>query len=343
MSKRFTKVIAIIGLIMILLMVLNSCSLFTNNEENNSVDSVDKDKETIKKPIEKVNILTSSQALTINDTIELKLNVEPADNDDTLIFESGNENILTIKDNIIKAVGFGSAGIIIKTKSGKINKSIGFLVQYKNSQVVNQTSYEKQIKPYLIKIKNKCYNTVLGIPSKSETIEFTGVLFKRVGSDMHYFITANEGFKKIDGYKYQKWTAVDWHGKEHNIDYVYSEQDKPMFDNTKKLAIGCIEGFNMPVLTIGNSKGYYYDKENLFICDTEYFIDVNKRNTDAGTSPMGTNLHYGSDLLGSAVMDYSFNFVGIVIGAGQRGETDFIPLWYLNEFIDAIMKQLHII
>ena len=92
-------------IIIILFIVFSVVNYFTKN--NNSDNNVD---------VNSITLNNKNINLVVNDTYELELNIDPANYDlSKLTWTSTNENVATIKNGLIKAVGKGSAIITVGT------------------------------------------------------------------------------------------------------------------------------------------------------------------------------------------------------------------------------------
>lgn len=66
----------------------------------------------------------------------VKIEIQPQDATDEIIWSSSNENVLTVDNGIITGIGSGKATITAKTKDGSISDSIDITVYSKVTQIV---------------------------------------------------------------------------------------------------------------------------------------------------------------------------------------------------------------
>lgn len=66
----------------------------------------------------------------------VKIEIQPQDATDEIIWSSNNENVLTVDNGIITGIGSGKATITAKTKDGNISDSIDITVYSKVTQIV---------------------------------------------------------------------------------------------------------------------------------------------------------------------------------------------------------------
>lgn len=292
------------------------------------------DAHTITNPIETISLNIGHKAIVVGDSLTLTAAVTPSDTDDYVIWSSTDENILTVDSGVVKAVGVGTAGIKAKAENGKVEATVSLKVMPKSNGMADITKCKTIADSAILTITNKCYNTFLGITTKSETKTFTATIFKQSGTT-YYFITGYENFKKIDGYDYQEWTATDCNGKEYKLNSIQHEKDTVPLGNNYAMAVGSINAYNLGVLPIA-SRGYYYSDERLFIKNGTTFTQTSMSKTIAAQSPITSNLTYKDSLYGATVLDSDFNFVGFVIRKDVfTGNSDFVATWAMEKFIKS--------
>lgn len=321
------KIHKIFCLILLFIIVISSsaCDSSDSNLNNNETH--------ITKPIEEITLDVSSKAIELGESITIEAEVFPVDTDDSIVWSSTNEDVLIVKNGVVKAIGVGTAGISVKAKNGKISKSVAFKVMHKSNGQSDINKCKTLSDSATLTITNKCYNTSLGVTTKSETKTFTATIFKQSGTT-YYFITGYDNFKKIDGYDYQEWTAKDCNGKRYEINSLQHEDDFP-HGNDFRMAIGSINAYNLGVLPV-SSRGYYYKDERLYIKDSTTFKTTYMNETVATYSPVAVRVEYKESLYGSPVLDSDFNFVGFVIRKDPfTGYADFVATWKMNEFIKS--------
>ena len=288
---------------------------------------------TITNPIETISLNIGHKAIVVGDSLTLTATVTPSNTDDYLIWSSTDENILTVDNGVVKAVGVGTAGIKAKAENGE-EATVSFKVIPQSNGMADITKCQTIADSAILTITNKCFNRVLGITTKSETKTFTATIFKQSGTT-YYFITGYENFKLIDGYDYQEWTATDYNGKEYILNSIQYEKNTVPLDNNYAMAIGSINAYNLGVLPIA-SRGYYYSDERLFVKDGTTFTQTSMGETVAAQSPITSNFKYKESLYGSTVLDSDFNFVGFVIRKDIfTGNSDFVATWAMEKFIKS--------
>lgn len=314
-------------LVFLFIIVINFTACVSSNSNSNN------DEPQITKPIETITLNVSSKAIELGDSITIYAEVLPIDTDDCIVWSSTNEDVLIVKNGVVKSIGIGTAGISVKAKNGKINKTVSFKVMPKSNGQNDINKCKTLTDSATLTITNKCYNTFLGITTKSETKTFTATIFKQI-STTYYFITGYDNFEKIDGYDYQEWTAEDCNGNKYEINSIQYERDYSL-GNDFRMAIGSINAYILGVLPV-SSHGYYYQDERLYIKDGTTFKTTYMDETVAGSSPVTSRLKYKESLYGSPVLDSDFNFVGLVIRKDSfTGYTDFVATWKMNEFIKS--------
>lgn len=334
--KKFVSIIAIILIPVILSMSLTACWLADSNKSKDTEEETS----SIKYPINSITLSSEDEAMPIGGSFSISAMVSPTYTDDTIVWSSTDESVLTIEADgnsaKVNVIGIGTAGIKAKAANGNIYDIVSFKIMPEYTS--NYPSICHSVADAaILTIENKCYNTVLGIPSKSETITFKAVIFKQ-SNNVYHFITGWENFKKIDGYSYQSWTAIDYNGKKYDLNAIYYEKNYTL-GYKASLAIGSINAYNLNALPI-SYKGTYYDKERLYVktnSGSGYKL-FTKYGTELGTSPMSTMDKYSNDLYGSPVLDCEYDLVGLVIGSDTYGNAEFVANWRLLEFIKSYEK-----
>lgn len=285
----------------------------------------------IERPIETISLNYHDQAITVGDAIELKAILSPANTDDTLIWTSSNSNVATVNNGLVTAVGTGNVIITAKAKNGTKYQLVNFKVM-PTKKTTDISQCKTLSNSAIVSIENKCYNTFLGIPTKSESKTFSGVIFKKVGNTC-YFVTGYSNFNKISGYDYQSWTVTDCNGKKYDLSNIKYEQDYSL-GNNYKLAIGSIEASNLSALSV-SSRDKFFHNERIFIKNGSNFVESKIIETTA-SSPVTTELHYQDSLYGSLILDCEFNFIGIGIREDVfTGVLDFVNSNFIKKFIDT--------
>ncbi len=321
------KICKVFLFVFLFIIVITSSACDSSNNSSNNNDTQ------ITKPIETITLDVSSKAIELGDSITICAEVNPVDTDDCIVWSSTNEDVLIVENGVIKSVGVGTAGISVKAKNGEISNSVSFKVMPKSNGQSDINKCTTITNSATLTITNKCYNTFLGITTKSETKTFTATIFKQ-SSTTYYFITGYDNFKKIDGYDYQEWTAKDCNGKKYEINSIQYERDYSLGNNFR-MAIGSINAYNLGVLPV-SSRGYYYNDERLYVKDGTTFKTTYMNETVAGSSPVTSRIKYKESLYGSPVLDSDFNFVGLVIRKDSfMGYADFVATWKMNEFIKS--------
>ena len=315
-------------IIVLSIFMLFSCQVANNEDKNNSEPAV-------QRPIEEIHLDVDFKTIEIDDSYTIKTNITPTNTDDYIIWSSTDENVLTVNNGIVKAVGIGTAKVEIKAKNSNVTNYISFKVMPKSNGINDINRCKSIVDSATLIITNKCYNvSSRGTITKSITKTFTATIFKQT-STTYYFITGYENFKKIDGYDYQEWTATDYNGKKYTINSIQHDEKIPSPYEDYNMAIGSINSYNLGVLTI-SSRGYYYEEERLFIKDNTTFIQTCMDETVATSSPITARVAYKDDLYGAPVLDSDFNFVGFVVREDKiTGYTDFVSTWKIKEFIKS--------
>lgn len=289
----------------------------------------DSDTTVVNKPIKSIALNTKSKAIELGNTLSLTAITDPVDIDDSIIWSSTNENIVTVHNGEVKAVGIGIAIVKAQAEKGKVAATISVKVIPQSNGYADINKCKAKADSATLTITNKCYNDFLGIPTKSETKTFTATIFKQ-SSTTFYFISGYENFKKIDGYDHQAWTATDCNGKEYEINSVQHENN---LNENYEMAIGSINAYNLGVLPI-TSRGMYYEDERLFIKDGSTFIETSMYETVAASSPVSADIGYSKSLFGSPVLDSDFDFVGFIVRKNAFTNcADFTAAWAIEKFI----------
>ena len=298
----------------------------------NDVEKKDDADTKIQYPIDAIELSLPSQAMPVGGEFHISADISPSYTDDHIIWASTDKDVLTVDQNgNVTVVGVGTAGIMAKAANGSVSSVSSFKIMPEYDS--NYSNICKSIADKaVLTIKNRCYNTFLGIPTKSKTKTFTATIFKSSGTTYH-FITGYDNFKLIDGYDYQEWTAIDNNGKEYEINSIQYERDYSL-GNDYRLAVGSINAYNLGVLSI-ESRGHYYDKERLYVKSGNSYTLCCKDGNESSVSPMNSDLPYKESLYGSPVLDCDYNFVGIIIRSGLEGNADFITTWKMKEFIES--------
>ena len=285
----------------------------------------------IERPIEAISLNYHDQAITVDSTIELKATLSPANTDDTIIWKSSNNNVATVNNGVVKAVGKGNVIITVEAKRGTKYQLVNFKVMpTKKSTDISQCKSISNSS--IVTIENKCYNTFLGIPTKSESKTFSGVIYRKMGNTC-YFVTGYSNFDKISGYDYQSWSVTDSNGKKYDLSNIQYERDYALGNNFK-LAVGKIEANNLSALNV-SSRDKFFENERIYIKSGNSFVESKIIETTTG-SPVTTELQYQDSLYGSLILDCEFNFIGIGIRKDVfNGDLDFVNSNFIKKFINT--------
>lgn len=323
--KKALKLLCFVIAIIAIIGGTAGCNLFDSNDG-------DDEKVAINKPIESISIHILGNAIDVGESISISATIEPADTDDSIVWTSRDENIAYVKDGVLYARSVGDTGIYARAKNGDVSAAIEFRVMPKSTGVNDLNTCASIANSAILTITKKNYNkNWLGITTKSVTKTFKAVIFKQVGST-YYYIAGYDNFKEVEGYDYQEVTARDSNGDTYEIHSVrYSTMDGT------QLAVGFINSNDqsLGVLPIGE-RGYYYQKERLYIKDGSSFISTYAEQTECGLAETTAAWWYSDSLLGSPVLDCKFKFVGLVIGEDHIGRTKFVAAWKLRKVVDSM-------
>lgn len=332
--RNLSLLMSVILVLLVCSFLFSACDLGNDNNQNKNED---KDNVTIKYPIDSIELSQTQQAMPIGGSFTILATVYPSYTDDYIVWSSTNESVLTVDDSgKVSVIGVGTAGITCKAANGKVSKSVSFKIMPE----FDSTGYNQTCKTIadaaVLTITNYCYNTILGIPTKSKTRTFTAVIFKQ-SSTTYYFVSGYKNFKKIDGYDYQEWTATDCNGKKYDLNSIQHEDDTIPLGNNYAIAIGSINAYNLSALPL-STRGIYYNKETLYIKNGNKYSVCNKLGNESAVSPMDSDLAYSDSLYGAPVLDCEFNFVGIVIRSSLNKQAEFVT----GSHIESFAKQCRI-